>query len=136
MSIYSSAAQYSIQMRETTLYCPRYNNSASQASTLMIQRTDPDNSNTCSYEVRYNNSAGVELGSSAGNLASAGAGNVLNVISTSAVPGVAGTSGSAYIAHTCGFGGINAKVVQLEPSTGFSFDTSCSSSADKLTTRV
>lgn len=122
----SSGSQYSIQMRETTLYCPRYNNSGTQASVLIIQRTDPDNANACSYEVRYNSATGAELGSSVGNLASVGAGNALNVIMTSTAPGVAGTSGSAYIAHTCGFGGIEAKVVQLEPSTGFSFDTSCS----------
>lgn len=121
----SSASQYSIQLRETTLYCPRYNDSGSQTSVLLIQRTDPDSSNPCSYEVRFNSSTGVEVGSAAGTLASAGAGNVLSVIQTGTVPGVGGTSGSAFVAHTCGFGGINAKVVQLEPSTGFSFDTSC-----------
>lgn len=121
---YSAASQYSIQLKETTVYCTRYNNTGTQVSVLMIQRTDPDSSNTCSYEVRYNNAAGGEVGSSAGTLANA-LGNAMSVISTQTVPGVAGTTGSAYIAHTCGFGGISAKVVQLEPATGFSFDTSC-----------
>ena len=49
----------------------------------------------------------------------------MNVIATATVPGVGGTSGSAFIAHSCGFGGLNAKVVALEPATGFSFDTTC-----------
>ena len=121
----SSASQYSIQLRESTLYCARYNNSATQVSVLLIQRTDPDNSNTCSYEVRYNSPAGLEVGSSTGTLAAVSGGNALNVIATAAEPGVAGSSGSAFIAHSCGFGGINAKMVQLEPATGFSFDTPC-----------
>jgi hypothetical protein len=113
---------YSIQLRETTQYCARYNNASTQISVLIIQRTDPDNGTSCNYEARFNNAAGAEVGSSLGPL---GAGNTMAVISTSTVPGVAGTSGSAYIAHSCGIGGINAKMVALEPATGFSFDTPC-----------
>ncbi|OGP87479.1 MAG: hypothetical protein A2156_10700, partial [Deltaproteobacteria bacterium RBG_16_48_10] len=32
---------------------------------------------------------------------------------------------SAQMIHTCGYGGLAAKLVALEPSTGFSFDTPC-----------
>jgi hypothetical protein len=121
----SVASKYSIQLRETTAYCARYSNVGGQISSLLIQRTDPDNSTPCSYEVRYNTAAGVEVGSSTGTLAPVFGGNTMSVIATQSEPGVGGTSGSAFIAHSCGYGGINAKVVQLEPTTGFSFDTAC-----------
>jgi hypothetical protein len=119
----SSAAQYSIQLRETTMYCARYNNTGTQTSVLIIQRTDPDNGTTCNFEARFNNEAGTEVGAATGALAS---GNSMSVISTAGVAGVGATKGSAYIAHSCGYGGIAAKLVALEPSTGFSFDTPCS----------
>jgi hypothetical protein len=118
----TAAAQYSIQLRETTMYCARYNNTGTQTSVLIIQRTDPDNFNTCNYEARFNNEAGTEVGSATGALA---AGNTMTVISTGGIAGVGATKGSAYIAHSCGYGGIAAKLVALEPSTGFSFDTTC-----------
>jgi hypothetical protein len=52
------------------------------------------------------------------------ANNGMVVVNTSAVS--AGTSGSIQIAHTCGYGKVQAKVVALEPATGFTFDTACS----------
>jgi hypothetical protein len=75
--------------------------------------------------VRYNSPAGIEVGATIGTLPPVFAGNAMGVIATQSEPGVGGTSGSAFIAHSCGYGGINAKVVQLEPTTGFSFDTAC-----------
>ena len=50
--------------------------------------------------------------------------NGMIVVPTAGV--TAGTSGSIQIAHTCGYGKAQAKVVSVEPSTGFTFDTPCS----------
>ena len=47
------------------------------------------------------------------------------VINTPNVAGVANHKGGAQITHTCGYGNLKAKVVALEPATGFSFDTPC-----------
>jgi hypothetical protein len=49
----------------------------------------------------------------------------MGVVNESTVPGIANTKGSARITHTCGYNRIKAKLVALQPSTGFSFDTTC-----------
>ena len=112
---------YTIQLRETTLYCPRYNNTATQISILILQHTSPEGASggLCSFEARFHNPSGGETGSKSGTLFT----NAMQVISTPDLTGT--TSGSAFIAHTCGWGGLKAKLVALEPATGYSFDTIC-----------
>ena len=114
-------AIYTIQFRETTLYCPRYNNTATQGSILIVQHTAPEGvtGGLCQFAARFHDSTGNETGSTSQALFL----NASKVISTKALTGA--TSGSAFIAHTCGWGGLKAKIVALEPATGFSFDTVC-----------
>ena len=112
-------SKYTIKLRETTMYCPRFNNSGTQVSVLLAQNAAPELA-SCAYDARFVAANGTEVGTSQGTLSTAS----LLVLNISTV--VPATSGSAYIAHTCGWGGIKAKVTTLEPATGFSFDTECS----------
>ena len=114
-------AKYTIKLYETTLYCPRYNNSGSQVSVLIVQHSAPE-VGSCSYTARFNAANGTETGATTLALDT----EQMSVINTAALTGLPGTSGSAFIAHTCGVGGLKAKLVALEPATGFSFDTACS----------
>jgi hypothetical protein len=45
------------------------------------------------------------------------------VLNAGTVSGVAGSSGAVTVAHDGRYGDLAAKVVALEPATGFSFDT-------------
>jgi hypothetical protein len=49
--------------------------------------------------------------------------NGVYVFGAGSVPALAGQSGSAAVVHTGGYGALAGKVVSLEPSTGFTFDT-------------
>jgi hypothetical protein len=113
--------QYTIVFRDTTLFCPRYNNTNGQISVLLVQAA-PEGANSCSFTARFFDEAGMAVGSQVGTLGEA----ELRVIPAPAVPGVANTKGSARVTHTCGLNRIKAKLVALEPATGFSFDTPCS----------
>jgi hypothetical protein len=128
-------SQYTLQLRETTLYCPRYNNTGGQVTVLIVQTAGPqesgENLNGCtwnadfydrSYDVFGHTLNGTFVGSNAFQTGLAANGMV--VVTTTAV--TAATSGSIQIAHTCGYGKVQAKAVALEPATGFTFDTPCS----------
>jgi hypothetical protein len=128
-------SQYTLQLRETTLYCPRYNNTSGQVTVLIVQTAGPqesgENTNGCTwtadfYDGAYNLSGHTLNGSFLGSnsFGSGLAPNGMVVVPTTAV--TAGTSGSIQIAHTCGYGKVQAKAVALEPATGFTFDTICS----------
>ena len=107
-------AEYRILFRETTLLVPRFNNTGSQNTVLILQ----NGSNTSiSGTARFWNAAGTSVGTSAFTIA---ARNTL-VLATSTVAG--GQSGSITIDHTGRYGAISGKAVALEPSTGFTFDT-------------
>ena len=130
----AASSQYTLQLRETTLYCPRYNNTGGQVTVLVVQTAGPqesgENLNGCtwnadfydrSYNVFGHALNGTFVGSSSFETGLAHNGMV--VVPTATV--TAGTSGSIQIAHTCGYGKVQAKVVSVEPSTGFTFDTTC-----------
>jgi hypothetical protein len=115
---------YTLQFRETTLYCARYNNAASQVTVLLMQWS-PAGDFTCDYSVHFFDAPGALLATVNGTFSGISKVSPMLVLNTSTVPGVALTSGNVRIAHTCGHGGITAKTVALEPATGFSFDTPC-----------
>ncbi|MET0552405.1 MAG: hypothetical protein ABW221_05175 [Vicinamibacteria bacterium] len=128
-------SQYTLQLRETTLYCPRYNNTGGQATVLVVQRVgvqeSGENTNGCVwtadfYDQAYNVFGHPLNGSFTGSpsFSSSLAQNGMFVVATPAV--APGSSGSIQIAHTCGYGRVQAKAVSLEPATGFTFDTTCS----------
>jgi len=127
-------SQYTLQLRETTLYCPRYNNTGGQATVLIVQRVGvqdrdelaPDCVWTADFYDRAYTQYGHTLNGSYNGVPSVSSlgPNGMFVLATALV--VPGTSGSIQIAHTCGYGRVQAKAVSVEPATGFTFDTTCS----------
>jgi hypothetical protein len=115
--------QYDIEFLDTTLFCPRYNNTGSQASVLMLQAA-PEDQNSCNYTVWFFNEAGALVGPAAGTQGTLGESD-MQALATSTVPGVSNTRGSIRVTHDCGYRNIVGKLVALEPSTGYSFDTAC-----------
>ena len=116
----SNYSFYSIRLLDTTLFCPRFNNAGTQISVLLVQSTDPM---PCVYKALFYDEAGTLLKSTSDTNINPVA---VSVLALSSISELAGQKGSAKIAHTCGYGGVAAKLVALEPATGFSFDTPCS----------
>jgi hypothetical protein len=106
-------AAYRIRGAETTISVPRFNNSATQVTVLLVQNTRPTSRSASVY---FWNSTGALVGTSSLTIAAHGQA----VVNTSTI--VPGFSGSITIAHDAGYGGLVAKAVALEPATGFSFD--------------
>jgi hypothetical protein len=106
--------EYHISMRETTFYLPRFNNSASQISILILQ--NPRDA-TVSGNLYFWNAAGTLLSTTPVSLAA----KSTAVINTSTI--VPGASGSITLSHNSTYGSLSGKIVALEPATGFTFDT-------------
>lgn len=107
-------AEYRIRMRETTLMIPRFNNSGTQVTVLIMQNGSRSN---VSATARFWSLAGVLLASQPFTMPPRG-GYVLQT--QTIAPGV---SGVMTIDHNGRFGEVTGKTVALEPATGFSFDT-------------
>lgn len=110
----NTRAKYRIRAYETTISVPRFNNSGSQVTVLLVQNTRSIARSATAY---FRDATGTLVGTSPMTLPAHG----LSVLNTMTV--VIGTSGSITIAHDAGYGGLSAKAVALEPATGFSFDT-------------
>jgi hypothetical protein len=105
---------YRIRSYETTYAVPRFNNSATQVTVLLLQ-------NPADYVITgtvfFWNAAGASAGTSPFTLAP----KALLVLNTASI--VPGASGALTIAHDGRYGDLTGKTVALEPATGFSFDT-------------
>jgi len=118
----TATTQYDIQLRETTLYCPRYNNSGTQVSVLIVQRAGTETgAGACQVNAYFYDENATLLAVHPQTLTP----NDMSAVGTTSIPGLPGTKGALHISHTCGVGGLKGKLVALEPSTGFSFDTPC-----------
>lgn len=109
---------YRVRAYETTLAIPRYNQTGTQTSVVILQ--NPSN---------YTIAGRVYFWNSAGNLLN-GTGQPFTLTAKQAlvlggggVPGVSGTSGTVTVTHNGRYGDLTGKVVALEPATGFSFDS-------------
>lgn len=107
---------YDLVYTDTTLFVPRWNNSATQSTILLLQNTTDV---AVTGFVYFYSDAGSLLGTA--NLSVPPRG--LQVLATASVPGLAGQSGSAAVAHLGGHASLVGKAVALEPATGFTFDT-------------
>jgi hypothetical protein len=112
----TSATQYRILARETTVSLARFNNNATQVTVLMTQNLTPSLVNATAI---FYDAAGNRLHAQNYTIPPHG----VNITPTSAIGALAGLSGSLTIVHDAPYAGINAKAVALEPATGFSFDT-------------
>jgi hypothetical protein len=108
--------QYRIRLFDTTYGIPRFNNSASQVTILVIQNTSD---RVVYFNAHFFDSNGTLQGVTSHNLAPFG----MLVLNTSTVPGVAGKSGSIIINNDGRYGVLTGKAIALEPATGFTFDT-------------
>jgi hypothetical protein len=112
----SGASTYDIQMLETSYSIPRFNNTSTQATVLLIQNV---RGFAVPGTIYFFGPTGGILGQQPFSIAERG----LLVLNTSTVTGVAGQSGSILVSHTGGYGALAGKAVALEPATGFTFDT-------------
>ncbi len=105
---------YRARFYDSTYTVPRFNNSGSQATVLLIQNAT---ARACSLTAFFMSDAG----SMVANPTFALGAHELLVLATATVAG--NQSGSVRVAHTCGYGGLSGKAVSVEPATGFTFDT-------------
>jgi hypothetical protein len=107
-------AQYTIHMWETTGSIPRFNNSGTQVTVLLLQNPTDYQINGTVY---FWENAGSFLASQGFNLDP----KSLFVFNTSTV--TPGFAGAITVTQDGRFGDLQGKSVALEPATGFSFDT-------------
>ncbi|MET0555766.1 MAG: Calx-beta domain-containing protein [Vicinamibacteria bacterium] len=107
---------YRLRAYETTSAIPRFNNSATQVTVLLLQNPTDYTIATRLYFWDVN---GVLLHTEAVTLT---AKNLL-VFNTSTIPTLLGVSGTVTVTHDGRYGDLAGKGVALEPATGFSFDS-------------
>ena len=108
--------QYRIRLFDTTYGVPRFNNSATQVTILIVQNTSD---RVVYFNAHFFDANGTIQGTYSQNIPAFGAA----VLNTSTVPGVAGKSGSIIVNNDGRYGVLTGKAVSLEPGTGFTFDT-------------
>jgi hypothetical protein len=113
----TSDDQYTIRFAETTYSIPRFNNSASQVTVLILQNNAPQG--LVSGNVYFWSTVGALLATAVVSVN----GHHLQVLNTSVVPGLQGVGGSITITSDGHYGQLSGKAVALEPATGFSFDS-------------
>jgi Zn-dependent metalloprotease len=107
---------YRLRAYETTYSIPRFNNSGTQVTVLLLQ--NPTNA-TVSGHVYFWDAAGTQLADQPVTIAAKG----LVVLNTASIGALTGTSGTISITHDGEYGALAGKSVALEPATGFSFDS-------------
>jgi hypothetical protein len=108
--------QYDIQMRDTTYLIPRWNDSATQTTSFVIQN---GTSVTVNGNIFFYDAGGALLLNHPIVVAPRG----VLVLNTATLPGLPGAAGSVAITHDGSYGALSGKAVALEPATGFTFDT-------------
>jgi hypothetical protein len=105
---------YRLRQYETTYAIPRFNNTGTQVTVLLLQNpTDY----TITGTTRFWDASGASVGTSPFTLAP----RAELVLQTQIIaPAI---SGSMTISHSGRYGDLAGKAVSLEPATGFSFDT-------------
>jgi hypothetical protein len=114
----SSTDQYHIHFRDTTALVPRFNNTATQVSILILQSSSPTGGSVSGL-------AYDSLGAVIGGFGIPLPANAVAVIdlSTTNSGSLAGKSGALKLVNTLPYGTLAGKVVAVEPATGFTFDT-------------
>jgi uncharacterized repeat protein (TIGR01451 family) len=107
---------YRIRAYDTTYSLPRFNNSGTQVTVILLQNPGVS---TVNGHVYFWSSAGALLSTTNFTLAPHG----LFVLGTAGVPALAGSSGTITVSHDGPYGALAGKTVALEPATGFSFDS-------------
>ena len=115
-TLFPASVTYDLVLYDTTYFAPRFNNSATQVTVLIVQNGTDE---AVTGNVDFYNAAGSLLHAEPLSLAPQG----VLVLNTAVLPGLAGQGGAVAIAHTGVYGALFGKAVALEPGTGFTFDT-------------
>jgi hypothetical protein len=107
---------FRVRAWDTTYTVPRFNNSGTQGTVLIVQNVTE---RTLGGRAYFWSAAGALLGAHPFTLNA----HATLVLNTATVAGVAGQGGSVTIAHDGGYAALAGKAVALEPATGFSFDS-------------
>ncbi|HET9314782.1 MAG TPA: hypothetical protein VFQ51_04295, partial [Vicinamibacteria bacterium] len=107
---------YRIRARETTAFIPRFNNSATQVTVVLLQNRE---STPVSGHIWFWSAPGSLLASRAFTLSPRAS---LTLLTTNVV-GLSGQSGSLTVTHDGPYDALAGKAVALEPATGFAFDS-------------
>jgi hypothetical protein len=113
-----SNAQYRIRFHDTTALLPRFNNSSSQVSVLVLQSSTDAVARVA--WVAYDPAGTVLLTFS--DVFQPNQAKTYN-LSTTTAGALAGKSGSLKVLSDAPYGAVSGKVVAVEPATGFTFDT-------------
>lgn len=118
----TAASRYRLRLFDTTYSIPRFNNSGTQLTVLVIHNTADVAADATLF---FTSAAGALIG--AGEPITLGA-QATAIVNTSTVQAgaFAGQSGSLTVTSTLGYGRLSGKAVALEPATGFTFDTAMS----------
>ena len=115
--------QYRIRFFDTTCTIPRFNNSATQVTVLVLQNAAPSYGIPPLTNVNGHywllNSAGAVLNGGANSFSLVPGGTFVRNTSLDA----SGASGSIVITSDGGYGAVTGKAVAVEAATGFTFDT-------------
>jgi uncharacterized repeat protein (TIGR01451 family) len=107
---------YRIRAWDTTLVGPRFNNSGTQLTVLILQNSGDA---PVDGHVHFWSASGALIGTVPVSLAA----RASSTLDTSTVPGAAGQTGSLTLTHDGRYGALSGKAVSIESATGFSFDT-------------
>jgi hypothetical protein len=115
-SSHNSLDQYDIEFRDTTYAVPRFNNSGTQATILMVQNTSD---RTVHADAILLDETGVAVQIYGANILPRG----LWLQPLAAAAAAQGKAGTVLIRQDGPYGALAGKAVSLEPATGFTFDT-------------
>lgn len=111
-----SLAGYEVELVQTSLAVPRWNNNATQVTVYLVQN---HGTAAVSGNMYFFDANGTLLHTQPFTIP----GHGVEVFNTATIPALNGQSGAAIVAHTGAAGTIAGKGVALEPGTGFTFDT-------------
>jgi len=112
----AATSGYTIRLFDTTYNIPRFNNSATQVTVMILQNSL---SASVTVNAHFFNAAGTLLSTQPITIAAHGT----SVFNTASVGALVGQSGSIIVTNSGGYSGLSGKAVALEPGTGFTFDT-------------
>jgi hypothetical protein len=105
---------YLLRAYETTLLVPRFNNSGTQVTVLVVQNVSD---RAIAGNLWFRDASGAVAGSAALSLAPR------STVALNTATVVSGVSGTIAISHDGRYGDLAGKAVAVEPATGFTFDT-------------
>jgi uncharacterized repeat protein (TIGR01451 family) len=111
-----AADVYRIRAYETTYACPRFNNSATQVTVVLVQNASGQ---AVAGRMAFWSAAGALLVEQPFTLAP----RALFSLNTATVPALQGQSGTITMGNDGAYGALAGKAVAVEPATGFTFDT-------------